>query len=33
MKSEMIAKIVSALGGIPRYVGTEDSYEEVIEGI
>ena len=29
MKSDMIAEIVSALGGVPRHVGTEDGYEEV----
>ena len=28
MKSNMIAKIVSALGGVPRHVGIEDAYEE-----
>ena len=31
MISDMITKIVSALGGIPRHVGTKDSYEEVVE--
>ena len=31
MKSDMIVEIVSALGGIPRHVGIEDSYEEVVE--
>ena len=31
MKSDMIAEIVSALDGIARHVGTEDSYEEVVE--
>ena len=31
MKSDMIAKIVSDLGGVPRHVGTEGSYEEVDE--
>ena len=31
MKSDMITKIVSALGGIPRHVGTEVSYEEIVE--
>ena len=31
MKSDMIAEIVSALGGMPRHVGTKDSYEEVVE--
>ena len=31
MKSDMIAEIVSALGGIPRHVGTKDGYEEVVE--
>ena len=31
MKSDMITEIVSALGGIPRHVGTEDCYEEAIE--
>ena len=29
MKSDMIAKIVSAWGGIPRHVGTKYGYEEV----
>ena len=29
MKSDMIAEIVSALGGVPRHVGFEGSYEEV----
>ena len=29
MKSDMVAEIVSALGGVPRHVGTEGSYEEV----
>ena len=27
----MISEIVSALGGMPRHVGTEGSYEEVFE--
>ena len=31
MKSDMIAKIVSALSGISRHVGIEDGYEEVAE--
>ena len=31
MKSDMIVEIVSSLGGIPRNMGTEDSYEEAIE--
>ena len=31
MKSDMIAEIVSALGGVPRHVGNEDGYEEVVE--
>ena len=31
IKSDMIVEIVSALGGIPRHVGTEDGYEEAIE--
>ena len=31
MKSDMIAEIVSALGGAPRHVGTKDSYEEDVE--
>ena len=31
MKGDMIAKIVSDLGGIPRHVHTKDSYEEAIE--
>ena len=26
MKSDMIAEIVSALGGIPRHVGSKDGY-------
>ena len=30
MKSNMIAEIVNALGGVPRHVGTEGSYEEVV---
>ena len=29
MNSDMIVEIVSALGGVPRHVGTEDGYEEV----
>ena len=28
MESDMIAEIVSALGGVPWHVGTEDGYEE-----
>ena len=28
MKSDMIVEIVSALGGVPRHVGTQGSYEE-----
>ena len=28
LKSDMIAEIVSALGGVPWHVGTEDGYEE-----
>ena len=31
MKSDMIVEILSALGGIPRYVGTEGIYEKVSE--
>ena len=31
MKSDMITEIVSALGSVPRHVGTEDGYEEVAE--
>ena len=31
MKSDMITEIMSALGGIPGYMGTKDSYEEVVE--
>ena len=31
MKSDMIAEIVSALGSVPRHVGIEGSYEEVVE--
>ena len=31
MKSDMIMEIVSALGGVPRHVGTKDGYEEAIE--
>ena len=31
MKSDMIAEIVSALGGVPRHVGTKGNYEEVVE--
>ena len=31
MKSDIIAKVVNALGGIPRHVGTEDGYEEAAE--
>ena len=31
MKSDIIAEVVSALGGIPRHVGTEDGYEEAVE--
>ncbi|MDF3675386.1 hypothetical protein [Enterobacter hormaechei] len=29
MKSDMIAEIVSAFGGVPRHMGIEGSYEEV----
>ena len=29
MKSDMIAEIVSSLGGVPRHVGIADDYEEV----
>ena len=28
MKSDMIAEIVSSLGGVRRHVGTEHGYEE-----
>ena len=28
MKSDIIAEVVSALGGIHRHVGTKDGYEE-----
>ena len=31
MKSDMITEIVSALGGVPRHVGTKDGCEEVVE--
>ena len=31
MKSDMISEIVSALGGVPRHMGIEGSYEEVAE--
>ena len=31
MKSDMIVEIVSALGGAPRHVGTEDGYKEDVE--
>lgn len=31
MKSDMITKIVSALGGLPRHVAAEDGYEKVVE--
>ena len=31
MKSDMIAEIVSALGGVPRHVCIEGSHEEVVE--
>ena len=31
MKSDMIAEIVSALGGVPRHVDTKGIYEEVAE--
>ena len=31
MKSDMIVEIVSALGSVPRHVGTEANYEEVFE--
>ena len=31
MKSDIFAKVVSALGGIPRHVGIEGSYDEATE--
>ena len=31
MKSDMIAEIASALGGVPRHVGTKYGYEEAFE--
>ena len=31
MKSDIIVEVVSALGGIPRHVGTKDGYEGAIE--
>ena len=31
MKRDMIVEIVSSLGGVPRHVDTEGSYEEVVE--
>ena len=31
MKSDMIVEIMSALGGVPRHVGTNDGFEEVVE--
>lgn len=31
LKSDMIAEIVSALGGVPRHLGTKGSYEKVFE--
>ena len=31
MKSDIVAEVVSALGGIPRHVVIEDDYEEVVE--
>ena len=31
MKSDMVAEIVSALGGVPRHVATKGSYEEVVK--
>ena len=31
MNSDMIVKIVSALGGVPKNVGIEGIYEEVVE--
>ena len=31
MKSDIVTEVISALGGIPRHVGTEDGYEEVVE--
>ena len=30
-KSDMIAEIVSALGGVPRHVGSEGNYDEAVE--
>ena len=29
MKSDMIAEVISAIGGVPRHMGIEDGYEEV----
>ena len=31
MKSDMIAKIASVLGGAPMHLGTEDDYENFFE--
>ena len=31
LKSDMISKIVSALGSVPQHVASEDGYEEVTE--
>ena len=31
MKSDIIVEVVSALGGIPRYMGIEDGYEKAGE--
>ena len=33
MKSDMIAEIVSSLGGVPRHVGNEGSYEKVAKDL
>lgn len=33
MKSDMIVEIVSSLGGVPRHVGIEGSYEEVAKDV
>ena len=31
MKSDMITEIISAIGGVPQKMGTENGYEEVVE--
>lgn len=31
MKSDMITRIISDIGGVPQHIGTEDGYEEVFE--